>query len=93
MGGEAPVARDLASEIVKLLARDQANIFQRPEVLISFCGFAYRQVELTEVFMRPAMPAIQGQRLPIILHRRPRLAQSVIGVTDIVLNVGVAGVA
>ena len=43
--------------------------------------------------MGAAVAAIEYQRLLIVLHRRPQLAQPTVGVADVVLNIGVVRIA
>ena len=51
------------------------------------------QVGFTEVFVRAAVPRIEGQCPLIVLHCRIELPQPAIGVTKVVLDFGIAGVA
>jgi hypothetical protein len=51
------------------------------------------QVGFADVFVRASVPRIEHQRLLIMSHRRIDLPQTAIGVTKIVLNIGIAGVA
>ena len=59
VSGGAPVGRDRALKIVKLLARDQTDILERREMFLGFAWLAKRQIEFTEVLMRGAMPTIE----------------------------------
>jgi hypothetical protein len=50
------------------------------------------QKEFAEMFVRAAVAGIEHQRLLIMSHGRPQLAQPPIGIADIVLNVGIPGI-
>ena len=45
------------------------------------------------MFVRAAVPRIEGQSLLIMPHRRIELPQTAIGVAEVVLDIGIAGVA
>jgi len=62
-------------------------------MLFGFGEIALHQVGFAEVFVRAAVPRIEPQRLLIMSHRWIDLPQTAIGVTKIVLNIGIAGVA
>ena len=90
-GGRDVVTCDRAFEVAKLLARNEAYSLERGEVLFRFDGFAKHQKEFAEMFVRAAVAGIEHQRLLIMPHGRPQLAQPPIGIADIVLDVGIAG--
>ena len=87
MGGNS------AFKIRKLIAVDEANTLERRKLALGLSGLAQCQVEFTEMLVRAAMAAIERQRPLIVLHCRPPLAQAVIGISDVILDVGVARVA
>src|SRR5262245_62866707 len=58
-----------------------------------FGGIAKNQIKLTEVLVGAAVAPIEQYGFLIMLHRRAQLAQPAIGVTDIILNIGIAWVA
>src|SRR5258707_2583871 len=62
-------------------------------MLFGFGEIALHQVGFAEVFVRASVPRIEPQRLLIMSHRWIDLPQTAIGVTKIVLNIGIAGVA
>ena len=62
-------------------------------MLFGFREIASGQMGFTEVFVRAAVPRIEGQSLPIVLHCRIELPQTAIGVAEIVLDIGIAGIA
>ena len=78
-------------EVVVFLAGDEANFFQRRELLLGFGRLAKHQIELTEMFVGAAVAAIERQRPLVMLHRRPQLPQPAIGIADVVLDIGVGG--
>src|SRR5262245_9242394 len=92
-GRERLVRSDCTLQVVRLHAGDQANLFQRRKLLLGLGRLPERQVELAEVLVGTAMTSIEQQGLLVMLHCRPRLTQSAIGIADVVLDVGVARVA
>ena len=85
-GGRDPVTCNRAFKVAKLLARNEAYSFEHSEVLFRFGGFVQHQKEFAEMFVRAAVAGIEHQRLLIMSHGRPQLAQPPIGIADIVLN-------
>jgi hypothetical protein len=62
-------------------------------VLFGFDSVALHQVCFAEVLVRAAVPRIERQRLLVMSHRRIKLPQTAIGVSEIVLNIGIAVIA
>ena len=62
-------------------------------MLFGFGEIALHQIGFTEVFVRAAVPRIERQSLLIVLHCRIELPQTAIGVAEIVLDIGIAGIA
>ena len=62
-------------------------------MLFGFREITLHQVGFTEVFVRAAVPRIEGQSLLIVLHCRIELPPTAIGVAKVVLDIGIAGVA
>jgi hypothetical protein len=68
-------------------------LFESGEMLFGFRQITLRQVGFTEVFVRAAVTRIEGQRPLIVVHCRIELPQPAIGIAEVVLDIGIAGVA
>src|ERR1700722_18940776 len=87
--GQPFVRRDGPLEVVVCLAGNEAEIFQRRQVLLGLGGLAKHQIGLAEMLMRAAVAGIQNQRLLVMANSRPQLTQSPIGIADVVLDIGI----
>src|SRR5262249_48895604 len=87
------IPRDRALEVVLLLAADEADVFQVRGVLLADGGVAEPRCGFAEMLVGTAMARIKHQRLRVMSHRRPHLAQPPIGIANVVLDVGVARIA
>src|SRR5262252_5119966 len=85
------VPRDRTLQVLGFHARDQANLFQRRKFLPSFGWIAKNQIKFTKVLVGAAVTPIEQYGFLIMLHRRAQLAQPAIGVTDVILNIGLRG--
>ena len=63
------------------------------EMLFGFRQITLGQIGFTEMFVRATVPRIEGQGLLIVLHCRIELPQPAIGIAEVVLDIGIAGVA
>ena len=63
------------------------------EVLLGRDRIAKHQVDFAEMLVGTVMARIEHQRLLIMCDRRPHLAQTPIGIANVVLDVGVARIA
>jgi hypothetical protein len=87
------IGRDGTLEVVGLHAGDEANFFQRRELLPGFGRIAKNQIKFTEVLVGAAVTPIEHYCFLIILHRRAQLAQPAMGIADVILDIRVARVA
>jgi hypothetical protein len=62
-------------------------------LLPGFGRIAKNQIKFTEVLVGAAVTPIEQYGFLIMLHRRAQLAQSAIGIADVILNIGVVRVA
>jgi hypothetical protein len=79
-------------EIVIFLTRDETEIFERGKELLCFGGLAKHEIRLAKVLMRATVPWIQHQCPLVMSHRRTKLTEPPICITDVVLDIGVEGV-
>ena len=63
------------------------------EVLLGRDRIAKYQVDFAEMLVGTVMARIEHQRLLVMSDRRPHLAQTPIGIANVVLNVGISRVA
>ena len=87
------IRRDRTLEVVGFHAGDQANLFQRRELLPGFGGIAEHQIKFAEVLMGAAVAPVEQYGQLIMLHRRYQLTQPAISIADVILDIGVARVA
>src|SRR6202048_839091 len=90
---EFVVLRDRPLQGVVFIAGDETDLLESSEMLFGFRQITLGQMGFTEVFVRAAVPRIEGQSLLIVLHCRIELPQPAISVAKIVLDIRIAGVA
>src|SRR5262245_22602032 len=87
------VGFDLLLQFLELFARNQADLLQRREVLFGFCEVVHNQISLADIFMRAAVTRTERERALIMPESGIELAGVAVGVTEVVLNIGIARVA
>jgi hypothetical protein len=80
-------------EVVEFRARDETDALQCRELLLGFGSVAEHQICFAEMLMGAAVPRIERRRPPVVPERRVQLPQTAVGVTEIVLDIGIAVVA
>src|SRR5437879_13667611 len=83
---ELVVLRDRPLQVVVFIAGDETDLLESGEMLFGFRQITLGQMGFTEVFVRAAVPRIEGEGPLIVLHCRIELPQPAIGVTKIVLD-------
>jgi hypothetical protein len=84
---------DRTLKVIVLLAGNETNSLQRCEMLFGFPTITKHQVGFTEVLVRAAVPRIDPQCLLVVPHRRVELPQTAVSIAEIILNIGIAGIA
>ena len=87
------VGFDLLLQFLELFARNQADLLQRREVLFGFRKVVHDQVSLADIFMRAAVTRTERERALIVPESGIQLAGVAVGVTEVVLDIGIARVA
>src|SRR5215510_3171222 len=90
--GALPIGRNGRLEILVLLAGDQADAPQAPEVLLRLRQVVDHEVGLTHVLVGSAMARIELERAPVMIERALELARVTVRVAQVVLDIGVSRV-
>src|SRR5439155_5150783 len=83
-----PVPGDGLLQIFVLFAleEERARLLQRRELLLGLGRLVHVEIELTEVFARPAMVRIDRERLLVVLHRLVVAAELSVAVPEQALD-------
>jgi hypothetical protein len=65
-----------------LLARDQADLLQRGEMLLGLRQVVHHQVGFADVLVGSAMPGVEAQRRPVVRERLVEPSEISIGVAE-----------
>ena len=84
---------DGAFQIGQLLAGQQADLAQRAQMAFGCCDIAGQQIRLADVFVRATMARVKRDRLLVMLERQVEALQVAVGVAQVVVQVGIFGIA
>ncbi len=90
---EAFEGSDGSLQIIVFRAREEANVLQRREVVFGLAEIAGHKMRLAKVFVRAAVARVEGECVLIMIDGRLELPQTAIGISDVVLDVGILGLA
>src|SRR6266511_2409567 len=86
----AAVLRDFLLQVGVFLARDQADLLQRRQMLFGLGEIVYDEVRLADVLVGATVAWVELQRALIVSEGEIELAGVAIGVAEIILDVSVA---
>src|SRR6266850_11820 len=84
------VRRNCFFEVLVFLAGDEADLPQGGELLLRLLHLVRQEIGLAQVFARAAMARVELERALLMLERGIELPGVAIGVTEEILDVGVA---
>ncbi len=88
-----PILGDRLFQVLVFFAGNQADFLQRSQVLLGFREVVRHQIRFADVLVRAAVPGVELERALVMLEREVELTRVPVGVAEIVLDIGIAGVA
>src|SRR5690349_8946445 len=80
-------------QVVHFVAREQADLFERRELLLGAAQIAHQEIGLAEIFARAAVARIELDRAAVVLERGIVALQVAVRVAEPVLQVRIVGIA